>query len=317
MDSRRGLASQPLWLRLLCPSLLLLAPPAPAHAQDDGARLYMMVPDKTTITSLRLHRLHSNLAADPAVLAGDARLDTDLAVFQFVQAFRTASGQSFVFLVVPASRIRASADLPGDAPSRTIAGLGDAQLGLVFGLHGTPALSAGDYAGHRPGLAVNAMAKIFFPTGEYSSDRTINVGANRWALRLGVPIVLAMGERMADPELLTVELMPTITFFGANDAPFEAGRSQQKPLFIFEGHLTRGFARDFWASMDLLWREGGEVAVDGMDAGNPQRALSLGGTATFALGRSSSLRVSAGGVIARNEFGPNGWVLRTILGTVF
>ena len=37
--------------------------------------------------------------------------------------------------------------------------------------------------------------------------------------------------------------MPTVTFFGTNDDPFQADRSRQKPLFIFEGHLTRGLTR--------------------------------------------------------------------------
>ncbi|HYJ83103.1 MAG TPA: transporter [Allosphingosinicella sp.] len=288
---------------------MLLAAHGSARAQDDGARLYMMVPDKTTIASLRLHRLHSNLAVDPGAVAGPDSLDTNLAVFQFVQALNFGGRQSFLFLVVPASRISTGDDI--------VAGLGDAQLGFVFGLHGTPALAASDYGRHRPGLAVNAMAKLFFPTGAYSSGRPVNVGANRWALRLGAPLVYAIGEGMADPGLVTVELMPTVTFFGANDDPFEAGRTRQKPLFIFEGHLTRGFARSVWASLDILWREGGELEVDGVGADNPQRGLSLGGTATFALGSGASLRVSGGGVVARNAHGPNGWMLRTIVGVAF
>ena len=100
--------------------------------------------------------------------------------------------------------------------------------------------------------------------------------------------------------------MPTVTFFGAERRSFRrrAGR-KQKPLFIFEGHLTRGFTRNFWASLDLLWREGGEVDVDGVDAGNSQSALSLGATGTLrARPRKLSLRLSGGGVVARNAHGP-------------
>ena len=79
------------------------------------------------------------------------------------------------------------------------------------------------------------MGKLFFPTGEYDARRSINVGANRWALRLGAPIVYAIGERMGDPELVTVELMPTVTFFGANDEPFGADRTQTEAAV----HLRR------------------------------------------------------------------------------
>src|SRR3954469_8788192 len=161
---RRGAAFSLAAHRLAGPLLILLAAHEPACAQDDGARLYMMVPDKTTIASLRLHRLHSNLAVDPGSVAADAALDTNLAVFQFVQTFNFSGNQGSLFLVVPASRIRASADTAAGGLSDSIGGLGDVQLGFVYGIHGTPALAPRDYAAHRPGLAVNLLAKLFFPT---------------------------------------------------------------------------------------------------------------------------------------------------------
>ncbi|HYJ53599.1 MAG TPA: transporter [Allosphingosinicella sp.] len=305
------------WPLLL--GLVLLAAAGPARAQDDGARLYMLVPEGTTIASLRLHRLHSNLAVDPGNVAEEGSLDTLLGVFQFVQALDIGGRQAFVFLVVPASRIEGpppASGAPGGMPG-DIEGFGDPQLGFVMGVHGTPTLSARDYAAHRPGLAVNLLGKIFVPVGEYSAARSLNIGSNRWAVRLGAPVVYAIGEGMGDPHLLTIEALPTVTFFAANDNPFGAGRTRQKPLFIFEGHVTRGIGEGVWASLDLLWREGGEVEVDGAGAGNRQSALSLGATGVVALGRGFSLRLSGGGVVARNEHGPNGWMLRTILGVAF
>jgi hypothetical protein len=280
-------------------------------AQDDGARLYMLVPDQTTIASFRFHLLHSNVASDEGTVNENNDLDTKLGVFQFVQTLRFGSDQGSIFLVVPASHISEN------AITDDLSGLGDAQLGFVYGVLGTPALKPADYADLPPGLALNLLAKIFFPTGKYSSQRSVNVGANRWALRLGVPVVYAIGDRMADPHLTTVEAMPTVTFYTPNEDPIGASRTKQKPLFIFEGHLTRGFTRNFWASLDLLWREGGELRIDGIEAGNTQSAVSLGTTGTFALPRNISLRLSAGKVIARNEHGPDGWMLRTIIGTVF
>jgi hypothetical protein len=287
-----------------------------ACAQDDGARLYMVIPDKTTIVSMRVHYLHSNLAVDPGAIAGGDHLDTTLVVFQFVQTLKIAGGQSSIFFVLPVSHIKPDYAQPAGAP-HSVLGLGDAQLGFVLGVHGTPALAPAEYAEHKPGLAVNLLAKVFFPTGDYESNRAINVGANRWALRLGVPLVYAIGDRMADPHLTTIELMPTVTFFGRNADPMGANSTQQKPLFILEGHLTRGISPKFWASLDLLWRQGGEVDIDGVGANNFQSAVSLGATGTLALSRNSSLRVSYGGVVDRNSHGPNGWMLRTILGFTF
>ncbi len=303
------------WLTAVLAPLLCLA--APAMAQDDGARLYMMAPADTTVLSLRLHSLNSNLGTDTGTVSDDPDLETKLAVLQFVQEFNVGAEQHFVFAVVPASRIHSDLGLAPGEPPGSIGGLGDVQLGYVAGIYGTPSLPAADYAAHPPGLAVNLLAKLFLPTGRYSDTRTTNIGANRFAVRLGVPVVYAIGERMADPHLTTLEIMPTVTFYGANDDPYGADRMMQDPLFIVEGHVTRGLAPGLWASLDLLWRNGGETVLDGVDQNNAQRALALGATATVALSRTVSLRLSGGGIVDRNEHGPNGWLARAIIGTVF
>ena len=56
--------------------------------------------------------------------------------------------------------------MSGASTTDSISGFGDAQLGFVYGLNGTPALAPADYAAHAPGLAVNLLAKLFFPTGK-------------------------------------------------------------------------------------------------------------------------------------------------------
>lgn len=298
----------------LVPALCLATP---AAAQDDGARLYMMAPADTTVLSLRLHSLNSNLGTDTGTVSEDPDLETTLAVLQFVQEFNLGSQQHFVFAVIPASRIHSDLGLAPGEPPGSISGLGDIQFGYVAGIYGTPSLPGADYAAHPPGLAVNLLGKLFLPTGRYSDTRTTNIGANRVAVRLGVPVVYAIGERMADPHLTTLEIMPTVTFYGANGDPFGADRMTQDPLFIVEGHVTRGLIPGLWGSLDLLWRKGGETALDGVEQDNAQRALALGVTATVALSRKVSLRLSGGGIVDRNEFGPNGWLARAIIGTVF
>lgn len=323
MQSRERVPAEKAKGNYLAPALILLLViflllmPTRVCAQDDGARLYMVIPDKTTITSIRLHHMHSNLAVDPGNVAEDDHLDTTLVVLQFVQTLNITGGQSSLFFVLPVSRIKPDGPQVGSDTHESTSGLGDAQLGFVLGVHGTPALTPEAYSEHKPGLAVNLLGKVFLPTGNYDSGQPINVGANRWALRLGVPIVYAVGDRMGDRNLATIEVMPTVTFFGRNDDPFGAETSKQKPLFILEGHLTRGFTRTFWASLDMLWRRGGEAKVDGVDTGNFQRALSLGATGTLALSKSASLRLSYGSVVDRNQYGPNGWILRSIIGVVF
>ncbi|WP_055923416.1 transporter [Altererythrobacter sp. Root672] len=306
-------------MRSVCawPLLTAVLFATPVMAQDDGARLYMLAPKDTTIASVRVHSLHSNVGTDTGTVSDDPNLNTTLVVFQFVQEFEVGRQQHMAFLVVPGSRIHSEVGLVPGGPPDSVTGLGDVQLGYVVGLYGTPSLPAADYAVHPPGLAVNLLGKLFLPTGKYSDTRTTNIGANRFAVRLGVPIVYAIGKGMGDPSLTTIELMPTVTFYGSNDRPYGAERMTQAPLLIVEGHLTRGLAKGFWASLDMLWRRGGETEVDGVKSDNSQQALSLGVTGVVALPQRWSLRLSGGAVVSRNEHGPNGWMARAILGTAF
>ena len=150
----------------------------------------------------------------------------------------------------------------------SITGFGDAQLGFVYGLtarrRSRPPTMPRTHRASRSTCWRNSSFRL----ANIATKAPVNIGANRWALRLGVPIVYAIGERMADPHLTTHRGHADGHFLCANDRPFRRDRTKQKPLFIFEGHLTHGFTRGFWGSIDLLWREGGPVDVDGISADN-------------------------------------------------
>jgi hypothetical protein len=184
------------------------------------------------------------------------------------------------------------------------------RVGAVVGAYGAPALRSDSYYDYDPELAINVLARLTLPTGDYEDDRIVNLGANRWDVQLGVPIVYYAGDSFVDPELTTIELTPSIFVFGQNDDPFVGSELDQDPLFQLEGHLTHNLSRVLWVSFDATYVDGGERDLDGVSLEDGQRAIALGGTLGVEFNRFLAIKASYGDVIDHNDDGPDGHALR-------
>jgi hypothetical protein len=160
---------------------------------------------------------------------------------------------------------------------------------------------------------VSLLGRIYLPTGAYSAGQPVNLGANRLAYQLGLPMVLADGRSYRDPSLTSLEILPTVTFYGANRDPFGAGRSDKDALFSVEAHLTHNLGPRVWVSGDVLYRLGGQTITDGRPDHNGAHGWSAGLSAALPFVSTSSLIFTYEHVVERSDNGPDGWFFRTAL----
>lgn len=90
-----------------------------------------------------------------------------------------------------------------------------------------------------------------------------------------------VGRSFLDPALTTIELSPSVQFFGDNDDPRGASTTSQGALPRIEAHLTRNVHKAVWVSLDGQYVYGGETSTDGRSNDDAQRAFELGGTFAF------------------------------------
>jgi hypothetical protein len=212
---------------------------------------------------------------------------------------------------LPVGEVRSTVHAPtGDIVSAS-SGLGDAQIGGVIGLLGSPALAPDAYAQFRPQVSSGLLARVFFPTGAYNRDQPVNFGSNRYAFQIGLPTGLVFGQSYLSPTLTTLELQPTVTVYSANAQPYGAERVTKAPLFTLESHLTHNFTPAVWASLDMLYRDGGETTTDGRPDHNPTRGWSAGLTGALRLAPQASVFLTWEHVVERSDQGPIGWFFRT------
>jgi hypothetical protein len=288
---------------------LLFAAPA-AWAQDDGPRVYQLVPEGfQTLTGFLVNK-RGNEGPDPGQTAPGSRTSTDILVMRYAQTFGLAGRQITPFAILPVGRLKVTQGVGAGGESD---GFGDAQLGGTLGLFGAPALSGADYAAYRPTLSMSLLGRVYFPTGDYSRERPVNLGANRFSYQLGLPTTFMFGQSYRDARLVALEVLPTVTFYGPNHEPFRADKRTQAPLFSVEAHLTHNVADGIWISADLLYRDGGTSRTDGVDNRDPVHGWSAGASAAVPFVGGTSLIFTYEQVVKRWDAGPDGWFFRTAL----
>lgn len=248
---------------------------------QEGARAYFLLPRDTNIISLTgtLHQSEVGAMEFGAIAVTPS----------YRRTFDVGGNAGAILIGLPIGSLSASGMIELDtAPAQ-----GDLFLGAELGLVGSPSLAPMDYAQYHPGLRVGAAAKLFLPTGDYDSDRLLNIGSNRWSLQATLPISYVLADSMVDPAMTTFELVPSVEVFGDNDDPFGGPELVSKaPVWAVEAHVTHTFSPTLWAALDGAFESGGETTSDGVPDGNATQSLALGATLGLVLGPSLAVRLS-------------------------
>ena len=254
-----------------------------------------------------------NASFDPgSVVPGSAEVYENGSIIEYAHGFALAGNAGTLLVSLPLGAVRRSVSVGTVARSDSCSGIGDMQITGAFGLLGSPALEEKEYEVYRPHPAVSVLTRVYVPTGAYDRTAAVNLGQNRWALQLGVPAAFYYGDSFLSSSLTSVELLPSVIWYGANNEPAHGNHSRQAPLMQLEGHLTRNLTQSLWLSLDALYIQGGATTTDGVSDQNRQRSFGLGATASVALGDAASAALSYTDVVSNDSSGLRGHVLRLV-----
>jgi len=291
-------------------ALLCVALAASAQAQGDGPHNLPVIPKDANILVLMPMGLSGSFNPQQTVLVPGAEVDVFAAPVTYIRTFSLGGRLGRLFLTAPLATMDAKGSVIDPrtgtelSVSRGRSGWLDPTVTLHVGLVGAPALALPEFVQHPRGFQLFAILGTAVPIGTYDSSRLINLGTNRWAVRMGAGTVVPLGVSTA------WESANSLMLFTDNHDPFGATQTRsQDPLFISENHLTHALDPKWWASVDLRWQYGGQTQADGIEEDN--RTNILGGGLT--LGHSFSPRiggyVSYGRVLAK-EGDAQEWMIR-------
>jgi hypothetical protein len=285
-------------------------------AQDDGARAYWNAREKTNIFSFQ-YLVMSLDASDTKVFApgqyiyGGADVDANISFGTYAHQFAFLKRPSSIAVNVIGGSVDAnfnssiSPELlppgvdPDTAFSQSSSGFGDPSVAFSTNLIGTPRLkSTVDLLNYEPGFSMDLGLLVSVPVGAYDNDKLVNLGLNRWFGRVALPMKYHFGV-FATGYKSSFEITPSVSLFGDND-DFNAGQTlKNDPIWQIESHLTHDFAQNFYGSIDVLYQNGFQSELDGVETGDKLEIGSLGFSMNYLIQHNIMIR----GGYSSNVFG--------------
>jgi hypothetical protein len=186
----------------------------------------------------------------------------------------------------------------GASFSQSASGFADPSVQLDVNLFGTPKLPAiFSYMNYEPTWTLDAAFLLGVPLGQYDADKLVNLGLNRFYGRLAFPFKYHFGV-FTPGYRSSLEVVPSVWVFAEND-DFLGQTLKNDPLWQIEAHWTHDFTRHFFGSLDLLYRNGFESEIDGVDLGSDIEIGDLGFTLNFGVTDNVTIRAS----FSSNVFG--------------
>ncbi len=257
-------------------------------AADDGPRMYWNAPVGTNILQAYFWTVSGNNIS-PENTQPQPGFDTDIniGILGYNRIIDIAGHSAIATAVITGGKVSGSLL---NTKLRSSSGLGDLYIQGVINLFGAPALSAEAFGTYKQDTVLSLLVGVTAPTGDYESDRVLNMGTNRWNVRIGLPFVQTLSSEWIFGEISTLEILPSVWFYGDNDNSF-GSKIAQDPLYTLEAHLTRNITPMIFVSLDYFVQRVGNSYTDGVQTGVSHTSDSLGATFSYLLNRHMQMQL--------------------------
>ena len=260
------------------------------NGADDGPRMYWNAPVGTNILQTYYWSASGNSISPEATQSSvDFKTDIGVGVLGYNKIFDVAGASAILTGVITAGNISGSLSTKNNAIAKLSRGLGDIYLQGVINLMGAPALTAEEFASYEQSTLISLLVGVTAPTGDYESDSLLNMGTNRWNLRLGLPMVQTIGEWKAG-SITTLEILPSVWFYENNDNSFGA-ILKQDPMYTLEAHITQDITTTMFVSLDYFVQKVGKSYTNGVESSPSNTSDSLGVTVGYMLNAQMQLQL--------------------------
>ncbi|MGZ8156518.1 MAG: transporter [Burkholderiales bacterium] len=271
--------------RVLGAGALVLVMCGAAPAQQLEPRAYSPSPVGTHFAVASYLNLKGQVLTDPSVPIQNVQAKIDFFFVGYAYVFGVAGRAASIALAVPYVRGDVSGDV-FDAPREVSrAGIGDTRMRFEINLYGNPAMSVKEFMQRDPGFAAGASLSVTAPTGQYESQRLINVGSNRWAFKPEVGFSYPVGDWFFEGSGGVWLYTDNSDFWGGN-------RRSQDPLYVAQAHAGYNFRPGLWIAMNGAYATGGRTIVNGVENQDVQHNSRYGATLSVPLSRAWSAKVA-------------------------
>ena len=264
-----------------------------ANSQQLLPRAYWPSPNGTDLLIISYQRNSGDIIADPSLPITGVESDIDFLQLSYQRTLNAWGRTATMQVSLPFSRGITEGTVDDEFRFRKVSGLADMQARFSVNLLGAPTMDTVSFQALRqkPETIVGASLVVSAPTGEYDSDKLLNIGTNRWSAKPAIGVIWPLQPTW----LLEFELG---AWFFQDNPNFLGLTRKQEPILSTEFHVVKRFRPGFWLSLDANFYVGGKTRLDGADAINLQRNSRIGVTGVFPIRPGHALRgsVSTGAI---------------------
>ena len=278
---------------LALPMLLL---PLCAQAQEIEPRRWSHLPIGANFLGGAYAYTNGNIYLEPDLRIDDASFEMHTMAIKYIRSFELFGKSARIDLTQPYQFGQWSGLLNGVPASIDRAGWADSFVRFAINLYGAPPLSGQEFADYRAKTKSDTVVGVGLvtqlPTGQYFTDKLINLGSNRFTFRPQFGVVHNWDKWSA-------ELTTTASFFTENDEFFKGNVLEQDPLDTADANLIYTFRPGFWLAGSVGYGYGGITSLNGVESDN--RVGNLGFGVSVGLPISRSLGVKFGYIGTRTQ----------------
>jgi hypothetical protein len=266
------------------------------QAQDLDPRAYIRTPIKATTLITGFVYSYGGVVVDPTIPVNNIKADVESVSLGVAHSFKLGGMTAQALVAVPYGWAQVSGEVNELAQSITRSGLSDTRLRLSVLFKGAPPLRIEEFVKAPTGKTIlGASINIVAPTGQFFSDKLINLGTNRWAFRPEVALSQPVGKRWL------LDVYGGLWLF-TNNKSFYPGNSlrTQEPMGTLQTHFSYNFKPTLWLALTTTYYMGGTSTINGDVKDDRQSNVRLGLTCVLPTGKFSSLKLAtSGGAIVR------------------
>jgi len=235
------------------------------QAQDLEPRRWSHLPMGLNVIGVGTGWTDGDILFDPVLLIEDVTFDVYPLGVGYVHSFELFGKSSRVDLTVPLASGRWRGLLDGEFTQVQRRGFADPRVRFSINLWGAPPLKGKEYVQyqreHPVTTTVGASLQIRVPLGEYTSERLINLGGNRWVFRPQLGVLHQRGKWQ-------FELDGSVFLHQTNDEFWKGAELKQDPTWFAQTHAIYSFKPRLWASFSAGYAYGGRAYVNGVKKSN-------------------------------------------------
>lgn len=253
------------------------------QAQELEPRNYAIIPTGMNVAALSYTYSSGDVVSQATAPIQNLSLTSNSVTAGYVRSFGLFGLLSKIQVGIPFIFLNGIANVRGRDSTGSRTGLGDSRIRFGINIIGSPAMKPQDFVTHKEDFVLGASIVTSVPTGQYSEEKLINLGSNRW----GFKPEIGMSYKLYS---FYLELYTGIWMYTKNSRYLKNNTISQQPLFTFQSHISYIFPSKIWVAADIGYANGGETSVNGISANNVQNNVRTGFTLSVPIAQGHSVK---------------------------